>query len=299
MDYAPRKYALVTGAASGMGRIYAEKLAALGFGLLLVDINAPALEETASLARKAVPQSLADRAPATAQGASSVIPTDDRRAEGEDLLRGVFTAVVDLTAADAAEKVREAADAAGITVDVLINNAGMLFLSDICDTSSEKLRKMMALHCVTPLLLCHEFIPGMKERGWGRVLNISSMTSEMAFPLIGMYGNTKHFVKSYSKELRIECRGSGVSVTVVSFGAVDTPLFGFNDKQRRFLKAVGAMITPEKAVTKALRAMFKGRKSLTPGFLNRLVTVLPPLAPDWLISALVRRFGGTLTSMQK
>ena len=286
MDYAPQKYAVVTGAASGMGRIYAEKLAALGFGLLLVDINAPALEETAALARKAVPRG-DGRTPATAQGAG----------QGAD--QGVFTAAVDLTAADAAEKVREAADAAGITVDVLINNAGMLFLSDICDTPSEKIRKMMALHCVTPLLLCHEFIPGMKERGWGRVLNISSMTSEMAFPLIGMYGNTKHFVKSYSKELRIECRGSGVSVTVVSFGAVDTPLFGFNDKQRRFLKAVGAMISPEKAVTKALKAMFKGRKSLTPGFLNRLVTVIPPLAPDWLISALVRRFGGTLTSMQR
>lgn len=290
MDYAPRKYAIVTGAASGMGRIYAEKLAAMGFGLLLVDINAPALEETAALARKAEG--------ANALPASVAMPSDTSPSNPGGS-RGIFTAVVDLTAADAAEKVRAAADEAGITVDILINNAGMLFLSDICDTPSEKLRKMMALHCITPLLLCHEFIPGMKERGWGRVLNISSMTSEMAFPLIGMYGNTKHFVKSYSKELRIECRGSGVSVTVVSFGAVDTPLFGFSDKQRRFLKAVGAMISPEKAVDKALKAMFKGRKSLTPGFLNRLVTIIPPLAPDWLISALVRHYSGTLKAMQR
>ena len=284
MDYTPRKYAVVTGAASGMGRIYAEKLAAMGFGLLLVDINAPALEETAALARKAV---------------RPVIPTDVRRAEGEDLLKGVFTAVVDLTAADAAEKVRAAADEAGITVDILINNAGMLFLSEISETAPERLRRMMALHCTTPLLLCHEFIPGMKERGWGRILNISSMASGMSWPIIGMYANTKRFIKSYSKELRMECRGSGVRVTVISFGAVDTPLFGFNDKQRRFLKAVGAMITPEKAVDKALRAMFKGRKKVTPGFLTRLVTAISPLAPDWLICALARRYSGVLKSMQK
>ena len=268
MDYAPQKYALITGAASGMGRIYAERLAAMGFGLLLIDINGPALEETATLAR----------------------------ASGRD---GIFTAVVDLTAADAAEKVRAAADEAGITIDILINNAGMLFLSEISETSPERLRKMMALHCTTPLLLCHEFIPGMKSRGWGRVLNISSMASGMSWPIIGMYANTKRFIKSYSKELRMECRGSGVCVTVISFGAVDTPLFGFNDKQRRFLKAVGAMITPEKAVDKALRAMFKGRRKVTPGFLTRLVTSVSPLAPDWLICALARRYSGALKSMQR
>lgn len=140
MNETSMKYALITGAAGGMGRIYAERLAEAGYGLLLVDINAKGLEETAALAG------------AVRNGAEAKI----------------VTAAVDLTAADAAAKVREAADAAGITVDILINNAGMIFISEICEASKERLSRMMALHCTTPLLLCNEFIPDMKKRGWGK-----------------------------------------------------------------------------------------------------------------------------------
>ena len=276
MEKNPERYALITGAAGGMGRIYAEKLAAAGYGLLLVDINAQGLEETAAITRERFLRSA-------------------RNDRGE----AIITAAVDLTADDAAAKVRAAADAAGITVDILINNAGMLFLSDICETEPARLRRMVALHCTTPLLLCREFVPQMRERGWGRVLNISSMTSGMAWPCIGMYANTKRFVKAYSKSLRMECRGSGVKVTVASFGAVDTDLFGFSQKQRRFLRTFGAMISPEKAVTKALKAMSRGRRQITPGFLNRVITAVSPLAPDWLICSLYRRFGSALKSMQR
>ena len=271
MNDTSMKYALITGAAGGMGRIYAERLAEAGYGLLLVDINAKGLEETAALAG------------AVRNGVEAKI----------------VTAAVDLTAADAAAKVREAADAAGITVDILINNAGMIFISEICEASKERLSRMMALHCTTPLLLCNEFIPDMKKRGWGKVLNISSIAAGMAWPVIGMYGNTKRFVKAYSRELRTECHGSGVSVTVASFGAVDTPLFGFSEKQRRFMKSVGAMITPEKAVEKALKAMFKGRRNITPGFINHLAVAFVPLIPDWIIRPLYRRFGDALRAMQQ
>ena len=278
MGYAPQKYALITGAAGGMGRIYAEKLAAAGYGLLLVDINAHGLEETAALARerfRVKPGMTNDSAPA------------------------IVTATVDLTADDAAKKVRAAADEAGITVDILINNAGMIFIAEICEVSKEKLGRMIALHCTTPLMLCNEFIPEMKKRGWGKVLNISSIAAGMAWPVIGMYGNTKNFVKGYSRELRTECHGSGVSVTLASFGAVDTPLFGFSEKQRKFMKSVGAMISPEKAVEKGLKAMFKGRKSITPGFISHLAVAFVPLIPDWIIRPLYRRFGPALRAMQR
>ena len=283
MKNCPQRYALITGAAGGMGRIYAEKLAAAGYGLLLVDINAQGLEETAAVARERFLRSARN---------------DKGEARNDSGTPAIITAAVDLTADDAAAKVRAAADAAGITVDILINNAGMLFLSDICETEPARLRRMVALHCTTPLLLCREFVPQMRERGWGRVLNISSMSSGMAWPCIGMYANTKRFVKAYSKSLRMECRGSGVKVTVASFGAVDTDLFGFSQKQRRFLRTFGAMISPEKAVTKALKAMSRGRRQITPGFLNRVITAVSPLAPDWLICSLYRRFGSALKSMQ-
>ena len=291
MEKNPERYVLITGAAGGMGRIYAEKLAAAGYGLILVDINAQGLEETAAVARERFLRSARNDKGEAARN-------DKGEARNDSGTPAIITAAVDLTADDAAAKVRAAADAAGITVDILINNAGMLFLSDICETEPARLRRMVALHCTTPLLLCREFVPQMRERGWGRVLNISSMTSGMAWPCIGMYANTKRFVKAYSKSLRMECRGSGVKVTVASFGAVDTDLFGFNEKQRRFLRTFGAMISPEKAVTKALKAMSRGRRQITPGFLNRVITAVSPLAPDWLICSLYRRFGSALKSMQ-
>ena len=291
MEKNPERYALITGAAGGMGKIYAEKLAAAGYGLLLVDINAQGLEETAALARERFLRSARNDREEAARNDKATVTTSDGAA--------IVTATVDLTADDAAKRVRAAADEAGITVDILINNAGMIFISEICEASKERLSRMMALHCTTPLLLCNEFIPDMKKRGWGKVLNISSIAAGMAWPVIGMYGNTKRFVKAYSRELRTECHGSGVSVTVASFGAVDTPLFGFSEKQRRFMKSVGAMITPEKAVEKGLKAMFKGRKSITPGFISHLAVAFVPLIPDWIIRPLYRRFGNALRAMQR
>ena len=266
---ANRKFALITGSASGMGRIYAKKLAEKGYGLLLVDINGPGLEETAALVREATPDA------------------------------EVVTFTTDLTTPDAAANVHKFASEQGLEVEILINNAGMLFLSTICDTPEAKLQKIMALHCITPLLLCHEFVPEMTARGNGYVLNISSMTSGMAWPVVGMYGNTKSFVKGYSKELRMECRGTGVSVTVASFGAVDTPLFGFDEHQRKAMTSTGVMISPEKAVDKALGAMFKRRKKITPGFINKLSTVGAPLLSDRFICSMCRRYASVLEGMQR
>ena len=249
------KYALVTGAASGMGRIYAQSLAGKGYGLILADIKQDALEEFCG-----------------SIGGVPVVPV-----------------CIDLSRKEAAAEIAQKAE--GLDVEVLINNAGMIFTSRICDTPSEKLAAMMGLHCTTPLLLCREFVPKMKTAEKGYVLNISSICAWMAWPIIGMYGNTKRFVKAYSRSLRVECAGSGVSVTTAIFGAVDTPLFGFSAKQRRVMRRLGVMISPEKAADKALDAMFKGRRRTIPGVLNRMAIPLFPLIPDCILSSLVRKFG--------
>lgn len=265
-----KTYALVTGAASGMGKLYAAKLARRGYNLLLVDINALKLDEAAQEIR------------------SEVASFDDYRKEWTPAF-DLVTIPQDLSAQDAAAKV--AAAAQGKIVEVLINNAGIMFCKKTCETSPRFLSLIMMLHCYTPLMLCREFVPGMIERGRGYVLNISSLAAWMEWPAIGMYGNTKRFVKGFSRSLRIECRGTGVSVTNAYFGAVDTPLVPLKPNLRKLARNLQVMIDADKATDKALKAMFRRRKGTMPGFVNKIFFPFVVILPDWLLAWAMNKFG--------
>ena len=259
MSIAPT-YAIVTGAASGMGRCYAFRLAEMGYGVVLVDINGEAINGLAELLTRQ---------------------------------HGVPAHVVctDLTQPQAVDEILRECTEHGCRVEVLINNAGMLVTTPVEDTAPERLQRIIALHCTTPLLLCRRLIPLMKEQGRGYILNISSITAWMDWPVIGMYGCTKRFVKGYSRALRIECMDTPVSVTTAIFGAVDTPLLGNLPfmRYRRLLLRMGFMISPEKATRLALKAMFKRRATLIPTLSDRLVIMLCRLMPDWLLHILAKR----------
>ena len=258
--------ALVTGAAGGMGKIYAEMLACNGYNLVLVDLSADRLEDTVRDVRGKVAQQCG-----TVPDAFTVMPLSQ-----------------DLSEMDAAEKIAARVHEAGMAVDILINNAGLLFVREIAAAERKKLSAIMMVHNYTPLMLCREFVPGMKERGRGYVLNISSLAAWMPWPAIGMYANTKRFIKAFSRSLRIECKGSGVSVTTAFFGAVDTPLYPLKPSLRRLAVRIAVMIPPQKAAGKALRAMFKGRKSLMPGLVNHIFLPLVATLPDFLIAPVYR-----------
>lgn len=253
-------YAIITGAASGMGRCYALQLAQMGYGVILVDINGEAAQELSS----EIAQKYAVSAPVIC---------------------------IDLTLPNAADLIYEKCQQNGWIVEILINNAGMLITSTIEETDPQRLQRIIALHCTTPLLLCRHFIPLMRQQGKGYILNISSITAWMDWPVIGMYGCTKRFVKGYSRELRIECKGSPISVSTAIFGAVDTPLIRFPllMRYRKLLLRFGFMISPEKATSLALKAMFKRKGKLIPSLSDRFVFMLCPLVPNSLLSFLIRK----------
>ena len=254
-------FALVTGAASGMGRAYSLHLARRGYNLVLVDINGAGLKETASIV------------------SGEVSALDDWRKEYASAFRTV-TCVQDLSLPDAASSVAQMADAEGCNVEVLVNNAGMFFFREISEVPQKYLSRMMMLHMHTPLMLCREFVPKMKAGGCGYVLNISSLAAWMAWPGVGMYGNTKRFIKGFSRSLRIECRGTGVSITTAYFGAVDTDLFGLTPFYRRIARRIGVMVSVEKAVESALKATFRRRKSTMPGLVNHIARPILMILPD-------------------
>ena len=128
----------------------------------------------------------------------------------------------------------------------------------------------------------------MKERECGYILNISSLAAWMSWPGIGMYGNTKRFVRGYSRELRIECQKTGVSVTNAYFGAVDTPLIPLQPSLRKLARALTVMITPEKAVRSALWATFHRCRGTMPGLLNKLFFPIIVILPDCLLGLAYR-----------
>ena len=263
-------WALVTGAASGMGRIYAVRLARMGYDLVLVDINGRGLEETENMVRAEV-------------AASDKVPVPFR----DDFK--VLTIVQDLSRQNAADMIFDRTQEEGCEVEVLVNNAGVMYCQGIAETSERMLRLIMMLHMNTPLMLCRKYVVGMKERGCGYILNISSLAECMSWPGIGMYGATKRFVKDYSRELRIECQKTGVSVTNAYFGAVDTPLVPLKDSLRKLARGLAVMISPERAVDCALRATFRRRKGVMPGVLNHIFRPLCRILPDCLLGWIYRK----------
>ena len=263
-------YALVTGAASGMGRIYAVRLAEKGYNLVLVDINEKGLAETEQIVMERVtgmqnlPSAVRERFK------TLVVPQD-------------------LSLMDAADSIYERTEAAGCHVEVLVNNAGVMYCQGIAETSERMLQLIMMVHMNTPLMLCRKYVGAMKEQGKGYILNISSLAAWMSWPGIGMYGNTKRFVRNYSRELRIECQKTGVSVTNAYFGAVDTPLIPLKDSLRKLARGLTVMIRPEKAVDRALRATFHRRRGTMPGFLNKIFWPFIVILPDCLLGWVYRK----------
>ena len=263
------RYALVTGAASGMGRIYCQELALKGYNVILVDINAAGLDETVAIVKE------------TVEASKKVAP------EHKSALK-LMPIVQDLSATDAADRIYAATEAEGCEVEVLVNNAGVMYCQGIAETSERMLKLIMMVHMNTPLMLCRKYVNGMKARKCGYILNISSLAAWMTWPGIGMYGATKRFVKDYSRELRIECQGTGVSVTNAYFGAVDTPLIPLKPSLRKLARALAVMISPEKAVKRALRATFWRCRGTMPGLLNKIFLPFIVIMPDLLLGAIYR-----------
>jgi len=263
-------YALVTGAASGMGRIYARNLAEKGYNLVLVDINGNGLLETEQMVKE-------------------VIVSDDSIPAGVKVRFTVMVIEQDLSAPGAADSIFEKTESAGCKVEVLVNNAGIMYCQAIAETSERMLGLIMMVHMYTPLMLCRKYVGPMKERGLGYILNISSLAAWMNWPGIGMYGSTKRFVRDYSRELRIECLKTGVSVTNAYFGAVDTPLIPLKDSLRKLARALAVMITPEKAVDRALKATFRRRRGTMPGLLNKIFLPFIVILPDCLLGWIYRK----------
>jgi len=250
--------ALVTGASSGMGLLYAKYLAEADCNLLIVSNQEKELNEVA----------------------------DDIRKE---FSVNVIARYQDLSREDAAQQLFDYCKKENIIIDILINNAGMFFFHELDDEYHKKMELMLNLHVMTPSKMSRLFGDEMKKRGFGHIVLVSSMAARLPFPGITTYSATKAYLKSFGKSLYYEMRDYGVGVTTVCPGAIATPLYKLNPKLLKLGVKIGLIGTPQWLVRKALKGMFRKKMVVAPGFMNIYLPPLLAILPKRLVNFIWRK----------
>ena len=254
-----RPWALVTGGSSGMGLEYARQLAEIGCNLLLVSNQKEELEKASEELKQ--------------DAGLQVIPHYQ-----------------DLATESAAEELFAFCQAENLQIDILINNAGMFFFEELATENEAKALKMLHLHTFTPTRLCILFGEEMKRRGYGYLVNMSSMAAKLPCPGITVYSATKAYLKSFGKSLYFEMRPYGVGVTTVCPAAIATPLYRLKPNLLRLGVKIGLIGTPQWLVRKALNGMIRKKRVVKPGFMNIYLPPLIALLPNQLVDKLWRKF---------
>ncbi|MBR5906052.1 MAG: SDR family NAD(P)-dependent oxidoreductase [Bacteroidales bacterium] len=249
------KTALITGGSSGIGLEYSREFASRGYQLALVSNREGELAEA-------------------------------KQSLNKEFSVPVHTLCADLAAADAAEKVLAWCDSLELQVEVLVNNAGMFFMEYLCPENKTKAETMMGLHVCTPTKLSILFGARMKERGIGYILNMSSMTASIPAPGIAVYSASKAYLKSFGKSFSYEMRPFGIKVTTVCPAAIDTGLYPISPALRRALRRIGIIRSPRWLARRAVRALFRGRRTISPGIMNAIVPALVAILPSRVIDRL-------------
>ena len=148
---------------------------------------------------------------------------------------------------------------------------------------------ILKLHIDSITHACLLFGEQMKARGYGYILNVSSMTASLPVPGLTLYSATKAYLKSFSSSYYFEMRPYGVGVTVVCPAAVATPLYNIKEFWMKWGLRTGVINSPQWLVKRALKGLFRKRKIVRPGLLNYLVPALIHLFPNALVSYLWKK----------
>jgi len=245
-------YAIVTGASGGIGLCLARELAAKKYDVLLIARSEDKLlAQTQSLQR-------------------------------EFNISASYLAL-DLSEKKSIEVIKNWIDQNSIAVEILVNNAGYGTWGVFEKSELSELENMMQLNMNALVDLCYVLIPYLRKKSPAYILNIASTVAYQAVPTLTTYAATKAFVVLFSRGLRWELKGSGISVSCLSPGATST---GFIDRAgMKALKerAEKFSMKPEAVAKTAIDQMFKGKAEIVPGFVNWLSVKLTYFLPKYLV----------------
>lgn len=176
-------------------------------------------------------------------------------------------------------------------IDVLVNNAGFGDRAPYDLADWEKVHRMVKVNVVAPALLTHQFLGPMVDRGRGGVLNIGSGAGLALMPAAAAYVGTKHFLHGFSEVLRLDLTGTGVVVTEVCPGPVETEF----DEQAGIDSSTGGglppafKITAEQCAREAIAGFEKGKALVFPGRVYNALMVAQSVMPRPLMRRAMRK----------
>ena len=225
------KTALITGAASGIGRAIAMRLAREGTNLFLLDLNKKELASTILEARR-----------------------EGVRATGQQC---------DVSQTDQIEQCARFVVERWGGVDLLVNNAGITYYGNTAEMSAEHCERLLAINLLAPIHFTRELLPTLLERDEAHVLNVASFFGLIGSRKLAAYTSSKFGLVGFSESLRAEYGRRGLGVTALCPGFVDTNLFDTaprgNDQKENKRPPSWLLTTPEKIAHRAIRAIYRNQ----------------------------------------
>jgi short-subunit dehydrogenase len=246
---------LITGASSGIGEVFARKLAARGRNVLLV-----------------------------ARSEDKLITLCNELGRSNSI-RAQYVAL-DLSKPESPARLFEEAEKRGLFVDMLINNAGFGSMGEFAKLDLARELNMIDLNIKSLVELTYRFIQPMLERRQGTIINVASTAAFQPVPFMATYAATKAFVLSFSEALWEENRPHGVKIMALCPGVTDTNFF---EASRGRKPPARVSQTPEEVVDTALRGLARNKSHIISGWTNFLMTQSERLAPRSLITRVAGR----------
>jgi short-subunit dehydrogenase len=246
---------LITGASSGIGEVFARKLAARGRNVLLV-----------------------------ARSEDKLITLCNELGRSNSI-RAQYVAL-DLSEPESPARLFEEAEKRGLQIDMLINNAGFGSMGEFSKLDLARELNMIDLNIKSLVELTHRFLQPMIERKQGAIINVASTAAFQPVPFMATYAATKAFVLSFSEAVWEENRQYGIKVIALCPGVTDTNFF---EAARGQKPPARVSQSPEDVVDTALRGLARGKSHVISGWTNFLMTQSERLAPRSLITRVAGR----------
>jgi short-subunit dehydrogenase len=246
---------LITGASSGIGEVFARRLAARGRNVLLV-----------------------------ARSEDKLITLCNELGRSNSI-RAQYVAL-DLSLPESPARLFEEAEKRGLTIDLLINNAGFGSFGDFSKADLARELNMIDLNVKSLVELTYRFLQPMRARKQGAIINVASTAAFQGVPFMTTYAATKAFVLSFSEALWEENRAFGIKVMALCPGVTETNFF---EAARGEKPPARASQTPEEVVDTALRGLARGKSHIISGWINRVMTESERLAPRSLVTRMAGR----------
>jgi short-subunit dehydrogenase len=252
------KYALVTGATSGFGYEFCKLFAADGYNLVMVARSEQRLQEVSG--------------EIITQYGVEVLPLS-----------------ADLFQPENARDIYETVKAQGITVNVLVNDAGQGEHGLFIETDLERELDIIQLNVSSVVSLTKYFLRDMVARNEGRILQVASLLAVYPTPLMAVYAASKAFVLAFTESLINELKDTNVTMTALLPGASDTDFFHKAGAEESYAYQKTNLSDPEQVARDGYEALMKGERKIVSGFKNKVQAAMTNVMPDSALAGIMEK----------